>query len=358
MDREGERAVSGSTIGIKVADGSYYPVLEQGFTGRKELTLTTVADNQSRVQIDLYRGDGGGLEKARYIGSLFIENIPPAPQGEPEIRLSIGLDEAGELEAEADDSRTGESQKFSISLKTLSDGETYEVPDFRMDTEAETSEDAEEPAAAELGELGEDSSVELDEATEEEPEEEPKPFDFEEPPLTGESYPTAETARKKARAGRRGPGAFLIVLFCILGALLLAVIGYIVYRSLTGFPVQLFPAATTESTAAAQTGQGQPAGQEPQAGEPGAAAPVEQGQQPASGGQLAEGQAVAPPATGAPTAAAAKGISYRIKKGDTLWDISSTYYRNPWLFPRLAKANSIKNPDLIFAGTKIFIPED
>jgi LysM repeat protein len=340
LDREGERAVSGSTIGIKVADGSYYPVLEQGFTGRKELTLTTVADNQSRVQIDLYRGDGGGLEKAHYIGSLFIENIPPAPQGEPEIRLSIGLDEAGELEAEADDSRTGESQKFSISLKTLSDDETYEVPDFRMDMEAEAPDGAEAPmsadelAAADLGE---------------EAEQEPEQFDFEEPPLTGESYPTAEPVRRKTRAGRRGPGAFLIVLFCILGALLIAVIGYIVYRSLTGFPVELFPSATTEATAA---------GQEPQAGEPGAAAPVEQGQQPASGGQSAEGQAVAPPASEAPTAAATKGISYRIKKGDTLWDISSTYYRNPWLFPRLAKANSIKNPDRIFAGTKIFIPED
>jgi nucleoid-associated protein YgaU len=340
LDREGERAVSGSTIGIKVADGSYYPVLEQGFMGRKELTLTTVADNQSRVQIDLYRGDGGGLEKARYIGSLFIENIPPAPQGAPEIRLSIGLDEAGELEAEADDSRTGESQKFSISLKTLSDDETYEVPDFRMDTEAETpegvesSEDAEESEAADLGE---------------EAEQEPEQFDFEEPPLTGESYPTAEPVRRKARAVKRGPGAFLIILFCILGALLIAVVGYIAYRSLTGFPVQLFPSATTEATAA---------GQEPQAGEPGAAAPVEQGQQPASGGQSAEGQAVTPPASEAPTAAATNGISYRIKKGDTLWDISSTYYRNPWLFPRLAKANSIKNPDLIFAGTKIFIPED
>jgi LysM repeat protein len=332
LKREGERAVSGSTIGIKVADGSYYPVLEQGFRGRKELTLTTVADNQSRVQIDLYRGDGGGLEKARYIGSLFIENIPPAAQGEPEIHLSIGLDEEGGLDAEASDSSTGESQKFSISLKTLSDDETYEVPDFRMDTEAEAS-----------------GPSQSDEGLEEEPE----PFDFEEPPLTGESYPTAETDRRKVRTKRRGPAAFLIVLFCILGALLIAVIGYIVYRSLTGSPVQLLPFVRTEAVTTVPAGQEQP-------GQPQGAAPaVEQGQQPASGGQAAEGQAVSPPASEAQTAPAVKrGTSYRIRKGDTLWDISSTYYRNPWLYPRLAKANSIKNPDLIFAGTKIFIPED
>lgn len=350
MDREGERAVSGSTIGIKVADGSYYPILEQGFTGKKELTLTTIADNQSRVQIDLYRGDGGGLEKARYIGSLFIENIPPASQGEPEIHLSIGLDEAGELEAEASDSRTGESQKFSISLKTLSDDETYEVPDFRMDMEVDTPAEPVEAPEEEAPEVEEfvdaDALEEADLGGE--AEKEPKEFDFEEPPLTGESYPGGQTERRKPRAGRRGPGAFLIVLFCILGALLLAAIGYIVYRNLSGSPVQFFP-APIETSEPIQDPQPAPA--------------VEQGQQPASGGQTAEGQAVSlpaaeEPAAEEPAAAAATGITYRIKKGDTLWDISSTYYRNPWLFPRLAKANSIKNPDLIFAGTKIFIPED
>ena len=50
--------------------------------------------------------------------------------------------------------------------------------------------------------------------------------------------------------------------------------------------------------------------------------------------------------------------SYTVVKGDTLWDISATYYRNPWLYPKLAAANSIKNPDLIFAGTRITIPEN
>jgi len=51
-------------------------------------------------------------------------------------------------------------------------------------------------------------------------------------------------------------------------------------------------------------------------------------------------------------------VTYRIKNGDTLWDIAATYYRNPWLYPKLAKANSIRNPDLIFAGTRINIPEN
>jgi LysM repeat protein len=380
--------VSGSTVGIKIADGSYYPILEQGFTGRKKLTLTTVADSQTRVQIDLYRGDGGGLEKARYIGSLLIENIPPAPRGEPEIHLSIGLDADGELDAEASDASTGERQTFSISLTTLSDDETYEVPEFRVEEEQEPAVEAlpgldeetgEEPGPFSVGDEEETGEVELEGLEESveagpaeqdgEPEKAGPPgeresFDFEEPPLTGESYPTGSGARKKERARRRGPGTFLVVLFCLLGALLLGVVGYVVYRAVTGQPVQLLPSAGTPAA---------PAEQAP-AAEAGAAAGTSQaasGQEAAAAGEAAAGgpaagesMTVETTAGEAATTTAAekpsppKGVTYRIRKGDTLWDISATYYRNPWLYLRLARANSIKNPDLIFAGAKLFIPED
>ena len=49
-------------------------------------------------------------------------------------------------------------------------------------------------------------------------------------------------------------------------------------------------------------------------------------------------------------------VRYLIKWGDTLWDLSDTYYRNPWLYPIIARENKIKNPDLIIAGTYINIP--
>ena len=93
--------MSDSTIGIKVADGSYYPVLEHGFTGTKKLTLTTSQDNQQKVKIDLYRGVSPSPTPARFIGSLVIENIPRASQGKPEIELLIGIDDEGQLSAEA-----------------------------------------------------------------------------------------------------------------------------------------------------------------------------------------------------------------------------------------------------------------
>jgi LysM repeat protein len=308
-----------STIGIKIADGSYYPVLEQGFTGRKKLTLTTIADDQRKVQIDLYRGDGGGLTKARYIGSLVLENIPAAPKGEPEIELFIGMDPEGKLSAEASDRSTGESQRLAIKLETFTEEDTYMVPQFEIEDEN------------------------------------PQVMDFEEPPLTGETYPVGEEDRRKDRGHRRGPNFLLLILFVIVGVLLVAAIAYLVYRNLKGPTIPSISGASTSPAAARQeTGDASTTGS-------GAAtaAPSGSAKKAPSAGGTAKVAASGAPSGAKPTSTAGKGgVNYRIKRGDTLWDIASSYYRNPWLYPRLAKANSIKNPDLILAGTRIIIPED
>ena len=53
-----------------------------------------------------------------------------------------------------------------------------------------------------------------------------------------------------------------------------------------------------------------------------------------------------------------KNITYKIKWGDTLWDIADTYYKNPWKYKYIARYNGIKNPDYIISGTKIVIPAE
>ena len=52
------------------------------------------------------------------------------------------------------------------------------------------------------------------------------------------------------------------------------------------------------------------------------------------------------------------GVTYKIKWGDTLWDIADTYYKNPWRYKKIASYNNIKNPDHIISGTVITIPSE
>jgi LysM repeat protein len=72
------------------------------------------------------------------------------------------------------------------------------------------------------------------------------------------------------------------------------------------------------------------------------------------GSDTSEDQVKAPP----PAAPARQEQDkYIIKKGDTLWDISNAFYKDPFLWPLLWKANPyITNPDLIYPGNKLAIP--
>ena len=127
--------MNANNIGLKLADGEFYPVLEDGTAARKRLVVTTVQDGQPSVQIDLYRGQGPTVENATYIGSLVVEGIPSMAKGEPDIQMDLGLADDGTLTAFAQEASTGASQSLKVSLEALSEEEKYEVPDFEFSKE-------------------------------------------------------------------------------------------------------------------------------------------------------------------------------------------------------------------------------
>lgn len=111
------------SIGIKLADGTFYPLLEEGNPEKKTIDLTTVMDNQTKVQVGVYRTETGSLEGAEYIDTLEITNLNPHQNGEPTLCLAIDVDENNELSAEIRDTETGRSSEFQVTLvsRTLSE---------------------------------------------------------------------------------------------------------------------------------------------------------------------------------------------------------------------------------------------
>ncbi|RKX82026.1 MAG: peptidoglycan-binding protein [Spirochaetes bacterium] len=320
-------------IGIKTADRSFYPIINEDFRGRKKLVLTTVRDNQSQVQIDLYRGEGKSTDNTEYIGSLVIENIKPAPKGEPEIEVHIGIDDTGTLNTTAHDSVTGEKQTLSVSLESLSQEKIGDLPNFEMGEELEQ-------------EILRDAVPEEEGVVETEIEDIP-----EESSLTGETYPIGTVDRRKEHIERKRKSPLLLLLFIIIGLVIIAVSAYFIYKNLHGETVPPLNAGKVETL--------QPKGAE-QSGEidnKGVQKTAESTSKTVQGKTVQKSNS-SQSAQKTTTALTVEDVWYTIKKGDTLWDISSTYYRNPWLYPKIARANRIKNPDLIFAGTKIVIPSN
>jgi hypothetical protein len=307
-------------------------VLDDGVAARKRLVVTTVQDEQPSVQIDLYRGEGRSVTDAAYVGSLVVEGIPKMAKGEPDIRMDLGLDEAGVLTAFAQEASTGASQSLKVSLEALAEEEKYEVPDFEFSKEPETSFSDSDFEGTDSLPPEADSTQLLNEVRREADEEE---------------------AQEKPKSQALRLGLVILGLVVLVAALLFVIFKYALHPSQTA-KVESAPAATA---APAPTPVPAPAAAE--APEPAKAEPP--AQEPVAAKAAPEPAPVVEPKAPEPKKKKAvqfkkPGVTYKIKWGDTLWDLSYAYYRDPWVYMRIAKANKIKNPDLIISGHKLWIP--
>jgi hypothetical protein len=107
-----------STIGIKIANGVFYPILEENSNIAKRLVLTTAHDNQDKIKVNLYRSHSPGFPELISIGCLFVGNIKPKGKGVPSIELVIASTKDGEIIANAVEigSTPNENQTLSVSL--------------------------------------------------------------------------------------------------------------------------------------------------------------------------------------------------------------------------------------------------
>jgi LysM repeat protein len=328
-----------SMIGIKVADGEFFPILADDVPAKKRLVLTTAHDEQTNVQIDFYKTSVLSLQEAAYIGTLLLENLGKKEKGEPSIEVIVSVNGEGEFFASAydiDNPADNGNHVLTVSL-TPQDETIFKNIDF------------------------DEIDIYIDE----------------------KNAFTTEYAEVKKGPSAVNPRKLIIIGISLLAALLIAFcLWFFVLKNLRlggqdegsveteeSIPTDSLPSPPPEPVFempptepdTASIAEMPPLPPPPPPPTPPPAPPpqviepplVPAAQQPAA-------RRDRPPAPVSsykvPAVIPADGVAYKIRWGDTLWDISQAFYRTPWRYSFLAKYNGIRNPDRIVAGRTIRVP--
>jgi molecular chaperone DnaK len=105
------------SLGVETRGGVMTRVIDRNTTipARRSETFTTAEDNQPAVDVVVLQGEREMARDNRVLGRFKLENIRPAPRGEPQIEVTYDMDANGILNVTARDKDTGAEQGITIS---------------------------------------------------------------------------------------------------------------------------------------------------------------------------------------------------------------------------------------------------
>jgi molecular chaperone DnaK len=105
------------SLGLETHGGLFTKIIERNSTipTKNSLIFTTVADNQSKVQVHVLQGEREFARENKSLGKFDLVGIPPAPRGVPQIEVTFAIDSNGIVNVTARDQATGQSQGVQIN---------------------------------------------------------------------------------------------------------------------------------------------------------------------------------------------------------------------------------------------------
>lgn len=105
------------SLGIETHGGLFTKIIERNSTipTKNSLIFTTVADNQSKVQVHVLQGEREFARENKSLGKFDLVGIPPSPRGVPQIEVIFAIDSNGIVNVTARDQATGQSQGVQIN---------------------------------------------------------------------------------------------------------------------------------------------------------------------------------------------------------------------------------------------------
>ena len=105
------------SLGLETRGGLFTKLIERNSTIplKSSLTFTTVADNQSTVEIHILQGEREIAQGNRSLGKFELVGIPPGPRGAAQIEVIFEVDASGLLSVSAQEKATGRQQQMRVT---------------------------------------------------------------------------------------------------------------------------------------------------------------------------------------------------------------------------------------------------
>jgi len=138
------------TLGVETLGGVATPLIKRNTTipSTKSEIFSTAGDNQTQVEIHIMQGERPMTKDNKSLGRFFLEGIPPAPRGVPQIEVSFDINTNGILTVSAKDKATGKEQSIKITGSTGLTKE--EIDKIKEQAEKHADEDKQEKEKIEV----------------------------------------------------------------------------------------------------------------------------------------------------------------------------------------------------------------
>ena len=105
------------SLGIETRGGMFTKIIERNSTipTRKSRIFTTVADNQSKVEVHVLQGEREIAGHNKSLGRFDLVGVPPAPKGTAQIEVTFDIDSNGIVNVSARDLATKREQKIIVT---------------------------------------------------------------------------------------------------------------------------------------------------------------------------------------------------------------------------------------------------